>query len=63
MSRAQIFITYILIDLAIVGFVVWCFFQHVPVRTFFLPAAALFVAGGIWLIWATIRSMPQKPGS
>jgi hypothetical protein len=59
-SRTQIFITYILIDLAIVGIVVWCYFQHIPARTFFLPVIVLFVVSGIWLIWATIRSMPGQ---
>ena len=38
MSRAWIFIAYILIDLLIVGGVIWCVFQHVPVSKYFFPA-------------------------
>jgi hypothetical protein len=63
MSRAQIFLTYILIDLAIVGIAVWCYFHRIPVRWYFVPVIVLFVVNGIWLTWATITNMPQKPGS
>jgi len=57
-SRAKIFITYILIDLAIVGIALWCYFHRVPAGLFLLPVIVLFVVSGLWLIWATIRSMP-----
>ena len=41
MSRAKILIAYIVIDLLIVGGVVWCVFQHVPVSKYFFPAVLL----------------------
>ncbi|MBZ5524622.1 MAG: hypothetical protein LAP21_20475 [Acidobacteriia bacterium] len=59
MSRTKIFIIYILIDLAIVAGVVWCFFQHIPARQFLVPVIVLFVLNGLWLVWATIRNTPQ----
>lgn len=62
MSRAQIFTTYVLMDLAIVGIAVWCSFHRIPTRSFFPLVIVMFVVSGIWLIWATIKSMPQKPG-
>ena len=51
MSRAKILIAYIVIDLLIVGGVLWCVFQHVPVSKYFFPAVLLVhgewsVAGG-----------------
>ena len=61
MSRAAIFTIFILIDLAIVGGVVWCVFQHVPVSKYFIPAILLFTANGAWLVVMTVRKTP--PGS
>jgi hypothetical protein len=61
MSRARIFAVFILVDLVIVAGVVWCFFHRIPARQFFVPAIVLFVANGVWLIWATIRNTPQRP--
>lgn len=61
MSRAQIFTIFILIDLAIVGGVVWCVFQHVPVSKYFVPAVLLFIFNGVWLVVMTIRNTP--PGA
>jgi hypothetical protein len=60
MSRAQIFTTFILIDLAIVGGVVWCVFQHVPVSKYFFPAILLFIANGVWLVVMTVRKTPPR---
>ena len=60
MSRTIIFTTYILIDLLIGAGVVWCMFQHIPVSKYLIPAFVLFTINGIWLLIATIRSMPQK---
>ncbi|HEX2330674.1 MAG TPA: hypothetical protein VHN74_18270, partial [Candidatus Angelobacter sp.] len=62
MSRTQIMLTYVLIDLLIVGAVLWAaFVARWPVRQFFIPAALLFVLNGAWLIWMTIKHTP--PGS
>ena len=60
MSRAAIFTIFILIDLAIVGGVVWCVFQHVPVSKYFLPAILLFMANGAWLVVMTVRKTPPR---
>jgi hypothetical protein len=49
---------YIAIDLLIVGGVVWCVFQHVPVSKYFVPAVLLFIVNGIWLVVMTVRKTP-----
>lgn len=61
MSRGWIFTIFILIDLAIVGGVVWCVFQRIPVNKYFLPAVLLFILNGAWLVVMTVRKTP--PGS
>ena len=61
MSRAKILIAYIVIDLFIVGGVVWCVFQHMPVSKYFFPAILLFIANGVWLIVMTVKKTPQRP--
>ena len=61
MSRTKIFIAYIVIDLLIVGGVVWCVFQHMPISKYFFPAILLFMANGAWLVVITVRKTP--PGS
>jgi hypothetical protein len=58
MSRAKIFIAYVVIDLLIVGGVVWCVFQHVPVSKYFFPAVLLFMLNGVWLVVMTVRKTP-----
>jgi hypothetical protein len=60
MSRAWIFTIFILVDLAIVGGVVWCVFQHVPVSKYFFPAIMLFIANGLWLVVMTVRNTPPR---
>ncbi|HEY2915296.1 MAG TPA: hypothetical protein VGK21_18170 [Candidatus Angelobacter sp.] len=60
MSRGWIFTIFILIDLAIVGGVVWCVFQHVPVSKYFFPAVFLFLLNGVWLVVMTVRSTPPR---
>ena len=60
MSRSWIFTVFILIDLAIVGCVVWCVFQHVPVRKYFFPAVLLFMLNGAWLVVMTVRKTPPR---
>jgi hypothetical protein len=60
MSRAKILIAYIVIDLLIVGGVVWCVFQRMPVSKYFFPAILLFVANGVWLVVMTIRNTPPR---
>jgi len=59
MSRAKILIAYVVIDLLIVGGVVWCVFQHVPVSKYFFLAVILFVLNGLWLVVMTIKNMPR----
>jgi hypothetical protein len=58
MARAKIFIAYVVIDLLIVGGVVWCVFQHVPVSKYFFPAVLLFMLNGVWLVVMTVRKTP-----
>jgi hypothetical protein len=58
MSRAKILIVYVAIDLLIVGGVVWCVFQHVPVSKYFFPAVLLFMLNGVWLVVMTVRKTP-----
>ncbi|HLY98288.1 MAG TPA: hypothetical protein VKT33_04400 [Candidatus Angelobacter sp.] len=47
-------------DLATVAGVVWCAFHHMPVTRYLLPASALFVLSGIWLVVMTIRNTPHS---
>jgi uncharacterized membrane protein AbrB (regulator of aidB expression) len=61
MSRRWIFTIYILIDLAIVGGVVWCALRRVPAAKFFFPAIILFVLNGVWLVVMTLKNTPQRP--
>jgi hypothetical protein len=63
MSRAKILIAYIVVDLLIVGGVVWCVFESVPVGKYFIPAAVLFVLNGAWLVVMTVRKTPPPNGS
>ena len=60
MSRAKIFTVYVAIDLLIVGGVVWCVFQHMPVSKYFFPAVLLFMLNGAWLVVMTVRSTPPR---
>ncbi|HEV7674285.1 MAG TPA: hypothetical protein VGQ12_07125 [Candidatus Angelobacter sp.] len=58
MSRGWIFAIFILIDLAIVGGVVWCVFQRMPTSRYLFPAALLFMLNGVWLVVMTVRKTP-----
>jgi hypothetical protein len=58
LSRTQIFIAYILIDLLIVAGVLWCVLQHVPAARYLLVAGLLFALNGIWLVVMTVRKTP-----
>ncbi|MGB9120948.1 MAG: hypothetical protein WCE73_10035 [Candidatus Angelobacter sp.] len=60
MPRAKILIGYIVIDLLIVGGVVWCVFHHMPVSKYFFPAILLFIVNGTWLVVMTVRSTPPR---
>jgi hypothetical protein len=60
MSRTKVFTIFVVVDLAIVAGVLWCVFQHIPVIKYLIPAAALFVLNGIWLIVMTIRNTPPN---
>jgi hypothetical protein len=61
MSRVKILFVYVAIDLLIVGGVVWCVFQHMPVSKYFFPAVLLFMLNGAWLVVMTVRKTP--PGA
>jgi hypothetical protein len=61
MSRARIFTTYVIVDLLIVAGVLFCAVQRWPVQRYLIPAAALFVLAGLWLIVMTVRSTPHGP--
>jgi len=58
MSRTKIYVTYILLDLAIIAAVVWCVFQRIPVGKYLIAAVVLFVLNGLWLVVMTIRHTP-----
>jgi hypothetical protein len=58
MSRTKIYLTYILLDLAIVAGVIWCVFQRIRVGKYLIPAAVLFVLNGVWLVVMTLRHTP-----
>jgi len=60
MSRAKIFVIFIIVDLSIVGACVWSFFHHIPARQFLYPAFVLFTLNGLWLIWIILRNTPQR---
>ena len=61
MARAKILIIYVVLDVLIVGGVVWCVFHHVPVSKYFFPAILLFMLNGVWLVVMTVRKTPQRP--
>jgi len=58
MSRTKIYVTYILLDLAIVAGAIWCAFQRIPVGRYLIPAVVLFVLNGLWLVVMTLRHTP-----
>ena len=58
MSKAKIFVIFVLIDLAIVGGCVWSAFHRIPVRVFLVPAILLFSINGLWLVWITLKKTP-----
>jgi hypothetical protein len=59
MSRTGIFAIYIIVDLLIVAGVLWAVFHaHWPASKLLLPAAALFVLNGLWLMVMTIKKTP-----
>ena len=60
MSRVKILFVYVAIDLVIVGGVVWCVFHSVPVGTYLIPAATLFVLNGVWMVVVTLRNTPPR---
>ncbi len=60
MSRARIFTIYVVIDLLIIVGVLLCAVQRIPVRQYLIPAAALFVLAGVWLIVMTVRHTPSR---
>jgi hypothetical protein len=60
MSRVKILFVYVAIDLLIVGGVVWCVFQHVPVSKYFFPAVLLFILNGVWLVVMMVRKTPPR---
>ena len=60
MSRGWIFTIFIFVDLLIVGGVVWCVFERMPVSKYFLPAVLLFIANGAWLVVMTVRNTPPR---
>ena len=60
MSRASIFTIFILVDLAIVGGVLFCVFQRLPVGKYLVPAIVLFTLNGVWLVVMTIRKTPPR---
>jgi len=59
MPKIRILVIYIVIDLLIGAGVIWCVLGGVPANKYLIPAAALFVLNGVWLLIATIRSTPQ----
>jgi hypothetical protein len=61
MPRGAIYTIFIVIELAIVGGVVWCVFQRIPVGKYFLPAALLFMLNGLWLVVMIVRKTPPRP--
>lgn len=60
MSRAKILIAYIVVDLLIVGGVLWCVFHQVTVSKYFFPAVLLFMLNGAWLVVMTVRKTPPR---
>jgi hypothetical protein len=60
MSKARIFSIYVVLDLAIVVGVLLCVGHRWPVGRYLIPAAALFVLNGIWLIVMTVKHTPPR---
>ena len=60
MSRVLIFTIYVLVDLLIIGGVLWAaFVARWPARQFFIPAALLFALNGVLLVWMTVKNTPH----
>ncbi|HEY6971340.1 MAG TPA: hypothetical protein VJA94_19170 [Candidatus Angelobacter sp.] len=63
MTRTQIFVIFVVVDLVIVGACVWSVFHRIPARQFLVPAIIMFTLSGLWLLWMTLRhTPPQNPG-
>ena len=60
MPKARILVIYSVIDLLIGIGVVWCVLRGMPVNRYLIPAAALFVLNGVWLIVMTVRTTPPR---
>jgi len=61
MPKIRILAIYIVIDLLIGVGVVWCVLRGIPVGKYLIPATALFVLNGVWLLVMVIRTTP--PGN
>jgi len=59
-TKLKIFTIFIIVELAIIGAVIWAAFHHIPARQYLLPAIVLFSLNGLWLVWMTLRNMPRR---
>ena len=60
MTSARILTTFALIDLLIIAGVMWCALHGMPVRLYFIPAAALFLLNSFWLLWIMLKKTPRR---
>jgi hypothetical protein len=60
MSRGWIFTIFTLIDLLIVGGVIWCAFLKFPSGEILTGATILFVLNGVWLVVMTVKKTPPR---
>ncbi|MGE5321794.1 MAG: hypothetical protein ACM3SW_02975 [Actinomycetota bacterium] len=61
MPKIRILAIYTVIDLLIGVGVVWCVLRGISVSRYLIPATALFVLNGVWLLVMVIRTTP--PGN
>jgi len=60
MPKTRIIIIFIIIDLAIVGAVVWSAFHAIPLRQYLIPAVVLLSLNALLLVWMTLRHTPPR---
>lgn len=60
MPKIRILVIYIVVDLLIGAWVVWCVLRGMRVGQYLVPATILFVLNGVWLLIATVRSTPRR---
>jgi len=59
-TKLKIITIFVIVELAIIGAVIWAAFHHLPARRYLLTAILLFSLNGLWLVWMTVKNTPQR---